>query len=49
LKEKLGSDEEENELETIKELLNSDEENSLFGNFLAYNRQPVLVRSTMNV
>jgi len=34
LKEKLGSDEEENELETIQELLNTDEENSVFGNFL---------------
>jgi len=36
LKEKLGSDEEENELEKIKELLESDEENDFFGKFFAY-------------
>ena len=43
-KEKPGSDKEENEVETIKELLGSDEENEDFGNFFAYSRQ-ILVSS----
>lgn len=37
LKEKQGSDEEENKEITLKELLRSKEENDDFGNFFAYN------------
>ena len=46
LKEKQGSDEEENKVINLKELLGSDKENDDFGNFFAYNRQ-ILVSSTL--
>jgi len=34
LKEKPGSNQDDNELETIKELLENDEENDVFGNLI---------------